>query len=75
MSEWQPIETAPRDKNEQILLGIKGSRWVAAASWEEVERGRWAWSSGHWKDERGLTVYMALKDAPTHWQPLPEPPK
>ena len=60
MSEWQPIETAPKQRTPMIVvIGVYRSYttdpWCA-----------W-WSHGKW--ERWPHPY-----APTHWMPLPEPP-
>ena len=62
MSEWQPIETAP--KNEMFIWAApKGKgRWSLGLAYRNV--------SGGWSDAYG-------SDAPeraTHWMPLPEPP-
>lgn len=75
MSEWQPIDTAPKD-------GVPGSssRWlllfgdgVGFASCTFV--GYWGacgrddeecWRETSWRGDR---------TRPTHWMPLPEPPK
>ena len=60
MSEWQPIETAPRDGTE-ILLWEDG---YILGSWVE-EYGYFADPDGHlWKNRQ-----------PTHWMPLPAPPQ
>jgi hypothetical protein len=58
MSEWQPIETAPKDGNE-VLVHADGFRWVAGF---DTEQGEWDWPS----------VWHNLQ--PTHWMPLPAPP-
>lgn len=59
-SEWQPIETAPRDGTE-ILIGNP----------REVFIGYWDTSSQQWlHDEYGP---VDPEDA-TRWQPLPDPP-
>lgn len=66
---WQPIETAPKDGN-LMILGWAGSKSLAA----NVDLGRWkqahiaadAWASIH-------GVFFSYQ--PTHWMPLPEPPK
>lgn len=67
MSEWQPIETAPKD-------GAWVSIWCRAqplslpagipAFWEDG----FGWVSVRDDDQN-------LIDDPTHWMPLPEPPK
>lgn len=78
MSEWMPIESAPRDGTEVILYedGSYGiGRWVDTSHQEQrliSSKGRretYEWfdvKSGYWED----TMF-----APTHWMPLPEPPK
>ena len=61
MSEWQPIETAPRDGSE-ILLFARGpykDDYRGVGQWSE-QRNDWLWS-------------FAIR--PTHWMPLPEPPR
>lgn len=69
--EWQPIETAPRDKTG-ILLYIPGYPGeIMAAVWNDnANRGWCFWgleSISFWFDRDGTS--------PTHWMPLPEPPK
>ena len=59
---WMPIETAPREVGQEVLVcwyGL-GAWWRVSAYWD----GRW------W---RGLTGGVEVK--PTHWMPLPEPPE
>lgn len=57
---WKPIESAPRD-GTHILVPMKfiGADVVA------YDLGAW----------RETTNMLRLKDEPTHWQPLPAPPK
>jgi hypothetical protein len=66
VSEWQPIETAPRDRG---LIGY----W-AYSKWPPGE-----WSYGIMKTVAGSWVDVGTCDPyltePTHWMPLPEPPK
>jgi hypothetical protein len=67
MSEWQPIETAPKDGRD-VLLG-----WISA---KHVLIGRWGnhggrYSTDGWRDREGF----ALSDGPDVWMPLPEPPR
>lgn len=59
--EWQPIESAPKDAS-RILVNELGD--VVIAYW-------WA---GKWRgpcDSYGNEEIML----PSHWMPLPEPPK
>ena len=70
MSEWQPIETAPKDGTRVVLFQPKndGKGYIACASWDSY----WQWV------ERGADYATELTGVgelhPTHWQPLPEPP-
>lgn len=66
---WQPIETAPKDRtviwcylpdfDEQACL-----RWVTFDDW-----------SGWLYVESVLNDCLDIELAPSHWMPLPEPPK
>lgn len=83
MSDWRPIETAPRDGTWVLVLGdrykntdrpaVAPSRWIAETTerWEYVSDTRQELrteDSSHWD-------YDAEVYAPTHWMPLPEMPK
>ena len=58
---WQPIETAPKDTMKTVLLHTP-----------EGEQLGW-WCE---RLERHLTCEgKELWSDPTHWMPLPEPPK
>ena len=73
MSEWQPIDTAPKD-GRTVIVYQPGYSWrypsprhaeeVAIAYWRQPgnpERApEWIW---------GTRIYR-----PTHWMPLPSPP-
>lgn len=61
MSEWQPIETAPKKNGSGILCWDGGHRaicyWIG---------GEWVISNDH---------FARHKYTPTHWQPLSAPPE
>lgn len=58
-NEWQPIETAPRDK--AVLLFGDGKFEVAI------------WFFGDW-GTAGSVLGDRIGFHPAHWMPLPEPP-
>lgn len=63
---WQPIETAPKD-GTRVLLAAPGHLTMIGSfeAWKTIHAaGPWWWSNGS----------MITPD-PTHWQPLPAPPK
>jgi hypothetical protein len=81
--EWQPIETAPRDK--QLLLGFRNSM----GNWRTV-KGRYYtqetiemdWEEGDSCPEGWYETSTISDDIPncwffdpTHWMPLPQPPE
>lgn len=58
---WQPIDTAPRDK--EVLVAYRGpaeDRYVAVAYWR----------NGEW-----IISFDVERVKPYAWMPLPEPPK
>lgn len=60
---WQPIETAPRD-GENVLLAHAGR---VTAGWFDDYNDCWF---------EALDVgEESIRIRPTHWMPLPEPPK
>ena len=60
MNEWQPIETAPKDPNSEILIAEPDHDYpIDIANWNLI---------GYWENQEGITLN------PTHWMPLPEPP-
>ena len=82
MGGWKGIESAPKDGTEIILRN--GMR-VTSGSWQQ-----WADTESHY-DDAGNFIGTATVDCgagwcsydggfcdddlPTHWMPLPEPPK
>jgi hypothetical protein len=61
--QWQPIETAPKDGTS--ILGWMGEMGGAEVIW---------WSSDNSGWDRG-DYAPGGRPAPTHWAPIPEPPK
>lgn len=64
---WQPIETAPRDGTD-VLLVWRDVDCMIVAHWEPEYDGP---NPYHWEALEG-DRYLA--DAFSHWAPLPEPP-
>ncbi len=79
MSDWQPIETAPKDGAH--ITYKEGPRLLCCAinpdwgdSFYPVFTARFIWNksgkTGNWRRDIDGRRYD-----PTHWMPLPEPPK
>ena len=68
MTEWQPIETAPKDGTPVLLYieneDIGGYQCTA----------RWDVNKVFWEGIESECEIISL-DLPTHWRPLREPPK
>ncbi len=62
MSDWRPIETAPKDGS--TIIG-----WCR--EWGEPQTIDW--SKGEF-GEHWYTAVMLPRYQPTHWMPLPKPP-
>lgn len=67
MMEWQPIETAPKDGTE-IIVYTATKRITTAWFCEETK----LWPHDEVYSEDGEPCNVGW---PTHWMPLPEPPK
>lgn len=67
MSEWQPIETAPKD-GRTLMVWITDPD-VSSHCFAPVS----ITSDGKWWDDSTGDQIEPLKNA-THWMPLPEPP-
>jgi Protein of unknown function (DUF551) len=74
MSDWQPIETAPKDGTSILVYGrpndIDGLVYFRgpsthSAAWDEIDDA-FCLTGGTWT---GPFI------EPTHWMPLPEPPQ
>jgi hypothetical protein len=70
MSDWQPIETAPKDGTR--ILGYF-PRNAGYASRLDVQPIAWVgWGGGVWETLGGG---KPLDSEITHWMPLPPPPR
>ena len=63
MNGWQPIETAPKDGLQRVLI-TDGSR-VRESYYVKSQ-----FSNGYWNID-GNGAFLA----PTHWMPVPSPPE
>lgn len=72
MSEWRPIETAPKD-GTPVLLYVKeySSTVTIEGWWQGGLDGNWACV---WLDVHGCGCCSGSDPNPTHWMPLPPPP-
>lgn len=68
MMEWQPIESAPKDGTEFVMLDAN-VRVATVGHWREAEASARAPGSAVWRP-----FWFPLA-TPTHWMPLPELPK
>lgn len=90
MSEWQPIETAPRPEHGRrkvidvwcVTDDHEAAQFYFGATMRGVKgqmlwQGRVCdvrWLEGAWRPVNGLTRH-ALTVTPTHWKPLPDAPR
>lgn len=65
---WQPIATAPKDGTWLLLFRYErdGNR-IAEGKWGCGLMGTYGWGGNGWS--------YPLNNKPTHWMPLPSPPK
>jgi len=70
MTPWQDISTAPKD-GTPIRAGAASEHWDIA--WMPYEL-TYRFLNGQWCAEFG-DDWQPVHPQPTHWMPLPEPPK
>jgi hypothetical protein len=72
--DWQPIETAPKDGSKILVFTIHG----------DIEISKWCVINNYHYEDVGNGLYRKVFEPPTefwngnqptHWQPLPDPPK
>lgn len=73
MTEWQPIETAPKD-GTLILLANIGGTW-AGRYMERYQSG--FVPKNPWQSQMLNHRHMkrCASSTPTHWMPFPNPPE
>lgn len=72
MSEWQPIETAPKDGTNLLLYLPESEKRPIVVGYYSIPLGHE--DESYWFEVEGDGGFMI--DVPaTHWMPLPEPPK
>lgn len=72
MSEWQPIETAPKDGT--LVIGIWFDEYAEPAPRWVFHCCRYVeWSTDFWRWQDDYTDGVSI--SPTHWVLAPEPPK
>jgi hypothetical protein len=70
MSDWQPIESAPKDGTRLLLFGHRG---------DQIDIGDWGGHGRYLRREK--TFEKAWGEAGvqynrvTHWMPMPNPPE
>lgn len=74
--EWQPIETAPKDGTEIIVFHKDGG---VCAAFCPGDGFAWHCMDGNntviHKSGKSIPAITSFLESPTHWMPLPEPPK
>ena len=84
MNEWQPIETAPKDGTGVLVHNnyAPGLASGKSESCDDINTVVAAWWAN--EDDKENGEWMCYMDSPcepecpfepTHWMPLPEPPK
>lgn len=69
---WRPIETAPRDGTNILLLCDFGDRReMTIARWSDNPLPAGPFGKFMWREMQDSTV---AEKVPTHWQPLPALP-
>lgn len=72
MNNWQPIKTAPKDGTSVIIAVPHNdpSGFVVGEAYCNERRGGWWWANLSYDDDYADPI----RQAPTHWMPLPKPP-
>lgn len=76
MSEWKPIETAPKDGTLiDVWLGDASKDDLLFYCHENSKRSiNWYWKNGKFRPHTSAKNIAPVFIIPTHWMPSPEPP-
>ena len=79
MSEWQPIDTAPKDLG--VILFANGGEYEVFSAVGDLEVhttkiGEGYWESGDWgwANDSCSCCHRPIEGLVSHWMPLPNPP-
>ncbi len=75
MSKWQPIETVPKDGTDIMLWFPIDNGMCAIGYWIDDKYHRNPAANFYSANIAKLGLIKMRRSAPTHWMPLPEPPK
>lgn len=76
-NEWQPIETAPKDGTDILVIEPLNNCYgkITNAFWEKEQNkifdGHKITIEGYWAESCDNQLVLE----PTHWMPLPKPPQ
>jgi hypothetical protein len=70
MSEWQPIEAAPKDGTPILVVTRSGQYVVTWLTEGETDQNFTGW----YVTDNKHGPFSLRGYAPTHWMPLPTPP-
>lgn len=75
--QWQPIETAPKDGTHILIYTVDHPGPVPARDMPARVTAFWYAPYGEWHLVMawGYEAENQVYGVPTHWQPLPDPPK
>lgn len=82
MSEWQSIDTAPKDGREILVLRViasvpvvRNASWSDGELWEMQGEASQADARGWWAPVHSVTQEkLEGLHEPTHWAPMPDLP-
>lgn len=72
---WRPIDTAPKTSPEWILLGYFPDYMKGKQQGGTPKIAYWSDHRRLWVDDAGRGLNADGAFSPTHWMPLPGPPK